>query len=145
MSRHPVEIRILAPGDGAVLDRVAEGVFDQAIQPDLAARCLAVPGNIFAVAVRDASVVGMAIATVLDRPDKPRALYIDEVSVAAEDRRQGIAGRLVSALLERGRAMGCTGAWLVTEEDNEEARGLYRSMRAEEATTLAVVYSWHLG
>jgi ribosomal protein S18 acetylase RimI-like enzyme len=34
---------------------------------------------------------------------------------------------LLAALLEHGRAIGCTEAWLGTEEDNVAARRLYES------------------
>src|SRR6185437_5888160 len=38
-----------------------------------------------------------------------------------------IVGRMLAELLTLGRALGCTEAWLGTEEDNVPARRLYES------------------
>ena len=52
--------------------------------------------------------------------------------------RQGIGGRLLDALFQIGRDLGCEEAWLGTEPDNAEALALYRSRKGPErlATTV---------
>ena len=75
-------IRILGPGDAAALDRVAEGVFDNAVDPRWTAEFLADSRHHLAVAVDDGRVVGMASAVHHVHPDKPPELWIDEVGVA---------------------------------------------------------------
>jgi len=59
-------------------------------------------------------------------PDKPAQLFVNEVGVAASHQSQGIGLRLLTALLEHGRRIGCTEAWVATEQNNIAARALYR-------------------
>jgi len=53
-------VRLLGPGDAAVLDRVVEGVFDNPIDPRWRAEFLADPRHHLAVAIDGDLVVGMA-------------------------------------------------------------------------------------
>lgn len=57
--------------------------------------------------------------------DKAPELWINEVGVAPTHHGQGIAPRLLGALLDRARALGCTEAWVLTSEDNAAARRAY--------------------
>ena len=84
-------IRILGPGDAAVLDHVAEGVFDNAVDPRWTAEFLADSRHHLAVAVDDGQVVGMASAVHYVHPDKPPELWINEVRV-------GPLGRIGTAM-----------------------------------------------
>lgn len=144
MPLETVEIRLLTAADQAVLQRVDPDVFDHPVRPDLAAEYLAAPGNLLAVAVHAGLVVGMASAIAYVHPDKPRQLFINEVGVSSRHHRQGLATRLVGALLERGRAMGCVEAWVATEVGNAPARALYASLQGVEDPDHAVVYTWRL-
>jgi aminoglycoside 6'-N-acetyltransferase I len=122
-----LEIRLLHLGDLAVLDKVADGVFDAPVQERLAREFLADARHHLAVAIDDGVVVGMASAVDYVHPDKAPQLWINEVGVAPTHQRRGIGRLLLEALLEHGRALGCTEAWLGTEEDNVAARRLYES------------------
>ena len=122
-----LEIRLLHLGDLAVLDNVADGVFDASVQERLAREFLVDPRHHLAVAIDDGVVVGMASAVDYVHPDKARQLWINEVGVAPTHQRRGIGRQLLAALLEHGRAIGCTEAWLGTEEGNVAARRLYES------------------
>lgn len=125
---HRIEVRILASNEAGVLDRVADDVFDGPVDPALAAEVVADPRHHLAVALEPAGVVvGMASAIHHVHPDKRPQLFVNEVGVAPTYRGQGIGSRLVEALLERARAIGCTEAWVLTEADNEAAQALYRS------------------
>lgn len=86
-------------------------------------------------------VVGMASGTVLLHPDKPPALFVNEVGVDEDLRNQGIGAALTQRLLDMGRARGCEGIWLATEGDNAPARALYRKLGARETKEI-VVYDW---
>jgi aminoglycoside 6'-N-acetyltransferase I len=90
-------IRILGPGDAAVLDHVAEGVFDNAVYPRWTAEFLADSRQ--RIAVDDGRVVGMESAVHYVHPDKPPELWINEVGVALTYRGLGIGRRLLDALL----------------------------------------------
>ena len=60
--------------------------------------------------------------------------------VAPAYQRRGIGKRVLAALLEHGRALGCTEAWLGAEESNIAARRLYVSAGAEEAPMVYVTF-----
>lgn len=137
-----VVVQLLTSADLAVLGRVAPGVFDHEIRPDLAARFFANPANLLAVAVADGVVVGMASGIAYVHPDKEPQLFVNEVGVAEPFRRRGVARRLVTALIARGREAGCVEAWVATEAGNAPARALYASLGGDEDDDLAVVYTW---
>jgi aminoglycoside 6'-N-acetyltransferase I len=126
-----IDIRLLGPNDRAVLSRVADDVFDGPVVERWTRECLTDARHHLVVALDDDVVVGMASAVHYVHPDKAPQLWINEVGVAPTHRRRGIGRRLLDALLAHGRTLGCTEAWLGTEEDNVPARGLYESAGSE--------------
>lgn len=136
------EIRLLGPGDLPMLDRIAEGVFDGPVQKRWARAFLEDARHHLVVAIDDGVVVGMASAVDYVHPDKAPQLWINEVGVAPTYQRRGIGRLLLEALLAHARALGCTEAWLGTEEENEPARRLYESMGG--AAEPFILYSFPL-
>jgi aminoglycoside 6'-N-acetyltransferase I len=126
-----IDIRHLRPGDEALLGDVAEDVFDHPIDPAHLAAYLADPGHMLLVAIAGGQVVGQARAIVHRHPDAGPELYVDNLGVAEDFRRQGIARRLMLALYELGRAAGCVETWVGTEPDNDPALSLYASLGGE--------------
>jgi ribosomal protein S18 acetylase RimI-like enzyme len=126
-----IDIRLLGPGDDAVLVRVADGVFDHPINPWYASEFLNDPRHHLAVALDDGVVVGFASGVHYIHPDKPPQLFINEVGVAPSYQNQGIGRSVLSALLESGRAAGCTEAWVGTERTNQAAMRLYAAAGGE--------------
>ena len=124
-----VELRRIGPDDTALFDRVADEVFDEAVDPARLAAYLAEPGHHMIVAIDDGVIIGQTAAVVHRHPDKPTELYIDEVGVAPGFQRRGIARRMLDAMLDHGKAIGCEEAWVGTEPDNLPARGLYEQRR----------------
>lgn len=122
-----VEIRRLAPGDAAILTRVADEVFDGPVDAGRVAAYLAEPSHLMLVALADDEVVAQVAAIIHKHPDKPTELYIDEVGVAPAFHRQGIARRMLDETFALGKALGCEEAWVGTEPDNHPARRLYES------------------
>ena len=120
-----IETRRLAPADASILGRVADDVFDAAVDPDRLANYLAEPGHLMIVAIAGGEVVGQVAAVIHRHPDKRTELYVDEVGVASAWRRHGIARRLLDEMLALGKALGCEEAWVGTEHDNVPARRLY--------------------
>ena len=120
-----IEIRRVGPGDAGLFDRVADDVFDDAIDGGRLAAYLAEPGHFMVVAVAAGEVVGQVAAVVHRHPDKPTELYLDEVGVAPALQRRGIARRMIDAMFAWGRELGCEEAWVGTEPDNLPARALY--------------------
>ncbi len=137
-----IEIRLLGPGDAAVLDRVADDVFDHAVDPRWTAAFLADARHHMHVALDDGIVVGMISAVDYVHPDKAPQLWINEVGVAPSHQRRGIARRLLDAMFAHGRTLGCTEAWLGTEDDNHPANALYRAAGSKPEPF--VLYSWEL-
>lgn len=144
--RTPGEIRIqfITAENAAILERVDEDVFDHPVDAKSLAGFLANPSNLLVVATVDEVVVGMASGIAYLHPDKPLQLFINEVGVSGRFQRRGIATRLVNAMLERGRELGCTEAWVATEEGNTAARALYSSLGGVEDKERAIVYVYTL-
>jgi len=141
-----IDIRILRAGDKAALDRVALDVFDDPIVPATARAFVADPRHHLAVAIDDGGVVGFVSAVHYLHPDMPSPeLWINEVSVAETHRGQGLAKRIMSAILETGRALGCSVAWVLTERDNAPAMRLYASSGGIEAPKDVVMFEFDLG
>ena len=118
-------IRLLGPGDASVLNNVAPGVFDNAIDPRWTAEFLSDPRHHLAMAIDEDWVVGMASGVHYVHPDKAPQLFINEIAVARPYQGQGIGRRLMERLLDRGRELGCRGAWLGTDRSNTAARRCY--------------------
>jgi aminoglycoside 6'-N-acetyltransferase I len=116
-----MDIRLLTPADAALLDNVADGVFDEDVDGRLTAEFLADPRHHLCVAVDDGAVVAFASAVHYVHPDKRAQLWINEVATAL------------------GRELGCTEAWVLTDEDNAAARALYGSAGGVESTGVVMV------
>lgn len=105
-----VTIRLLGPNDQSVLDRVADDVVNNPINPAWAAELLAAPRHHLAVATIEDQVIGFASGVHYLHPDKPPELWINEVGVASAHQGNGIGKRLLTALFERGCEVGCATA-----------------------------------
>lgn len=141
-----VAIQIWRAGPGDAARVLAARVFDNPANAQATLRFLgkvglADPRNILLVADLDGSAVGFVSGTVMDHPDKPRGLFVQELGVNEAAQRRGIARTLLAALRAEGRAMGCTATWVLTEEDNAAARATYSATGASE-TTGVVMYEW---
>ena len=111
-----------------MLRHVAPGVFDGPVDPRWTAEFLADPRHHLAVALDAGQVVGMASAVHYLHPDKAPQLWINEVGVAPTHQGHGLGRRLIEALLALGRTVGCTEAWVLTDDqENRAAHALYLS------------------
>jgi len=137
-----ITVTLLTAAQARVLDTVAADVFDNEVDPELAAQFLASDSNLLVVARDGGVVVGMASGLVYVHPDKPLALFVNEVGVAPSHQRRGIGRRLMKTLLDAARARGCVEAWVATETDNVAARGLYTDLGGIEDASPAVVYTF---
>jgi len=144
MEASHVTLHVVTAENAHLLDRVAPGVLDHEVRPELLSEFLANPMNHIVVAVSGGTVVGMATGISYVHPDKPLQLFVNEVGVADAYRRQGIGRGLVDLLLARGERIGCTEAWVATEVSNAAARALYTSTGGVEDEERAVVYTYEL-
>ena len=76
-------------------------------------------------------------------PDKPNALWINELGIATPWRRQGIATRLIAAICDHGRALACTAAWVIADPTTE-ATGFCRSLGAVRTCENRAMFSFDL-
>jgi ribosomal protein S18 acetylase RimI-like enzyme len=123
-----IEIRQVRPGDQGLFACVAEAVFDAPVDSARLSAYLAEPGHHMIVALHDGEMVGQVAAVVHRHPDKPTELYIDEVGVTPRLQRQGIARKMLDAMLALGKDLGCEEGWVGTEIDNRPARALYDAL-----------------
>jgi ribosomal protein S18 acetylase RimI-like enzyme len=119
-----VEIRILRPGDDELV-AAAVHLFDGPARPDATARFLAVDGHHLLIAYEGGLAVGFVSGVEVTHPDKGTEMLLYELAVEETFRRRGIGRALVEQLAARARAAGCYGMWVVTDHDNEAARGTY--------------------
>ncbi len=130
--RDDITFRHLGPDDLSLLVSVREGLFDNAVDPVQAAAFLADPLHEIMLALVGDGAVGMATGTVLLHPDKPPAMFVNEVGVREDWRRRGIGRAVTERLIAVARARGCKGIWLGTEPDNDAALALYRGLGGDE-------------
>lgn len=130
------------PSNAHLLDKVAVGTFDHAIDPERLERYLAGSANWMAVAVHEGLVVGMLMVVIHDHPDKPTELFLDEIGTGDDWRRKGIANTLMLKLFERADAEGIEEIWLGTEPDNDAANGLYQRFKHEREDAVIYYFDW---
>jgi aminoglycoside 6'-N-acetyltransferase I len=135
---------MLDEADVSVLERVAPGVFDHPVDRDCTAAFLADPHLHIAVAIEDEQVVGFASAVDYIHPDKPRAMWINEVAVAPGRRNAGIGAGVLRALLAKAQAIGCAEAWVLTDAGNGPAVALYESAGGQEERPGQRMYAFAL-
>lgn len=137
-------IRSLTQDDLALLMNVAEGVFDNSIEPTYAAEFLNDPRHHIVVAIADGHVIGFASAVHYIHPDKPPELWINEVGVAPSYHRQGIGKAIMEEMLRLGRELDCRNAWVLTDRGNEPANHLYRSVGGEADAGETIMYEFKI-
>lgn len=138
-------VRLLGPGDAALLLGADPEVYDRPVDPARSAVFLADPRHHVAVALVEGRVVGSATAVHYVHPDQSPTLFIVEVAVAAPFQRAGLARRMLDVLFAHGRTLGCTSAWVGTEADNVAARALYQAAGGALDQDAFVTYSFDLG
>jgi ribosomal protein S18 acetylase RimI-like enzyme len=117
-----VTIRRLGPGDEAVVRHLAEVA---APQSDL----LAEERTILLVAFDGHDPVGFLLAyELLRRRGDPSQLFVYEVGVDEGHRRRGVATALFRELARLARSRGIRHGFVLTNEANEAAMELYRSV-----------------
>ena len=121
-------IKILSKADLPILLNVADDVFDNPVDKDLASEFLADPRHHIVAAMDDSVLIGFASAVHYIHPDKPPELWINEVGVAPSHQKQGIGTAIMKEMLRLGQDLGCKIAWVLTEKENEAANGLYKSV-----------------
>lgn len=120
-----METCILKSGDGALLKRSQAWVrphLDLSLD-----RCEELIGNLqncFVIALVDRQPVGLAVAYLLERFDC-RKLFLYEIDTHPDHLRRGAATAMLAALKDHGRLRGLEEIFVITNEGNAAAMGLY--------------------
>lgn len=87
---------------------------------------------------------GFASAVEVFHPDKRCELFLNEIAVMEGGRRRGVARALINDLKRVGREQGCVSMWVLTDEDNAPAMGLYRSTGGRWDREQSVMFEYDL-
>ena len=128
-----ISVRMLGATDVALFDDDPTGFID-GIDAGVAAALLDDPSRHVAIAIAGGHIVGVAFA--LQR--EGRELVVADVAVAPSHRRRGVGRRLLAALLERGRAVGCREASVEAAHDDAALRALCAAAGGVEETPARV-------
>jgi aminoglycoside 3-N-acetyltransferase I len=80
---------------------------------------------------------GYAVAVRLPKADARRGfLFVDELLVLPQFRRQGVATGLLGHIEQLARTLGLAGVRLLARPENEAARGLYQRAGFQESASL---------
>jgi aminoglycoside 6'-N-acetyltransferase I len=118
-------IMVVTQGRLALLDAVADDVFDNPVDMARARACLRSPDYRLLVAVAEGVVIGQIRGFLQHQPDDAPWLYIDNLGVAEAWKRQGVATALLDRLADWSVRKGAGLVWLGSVPDNEEATGFY--------------------
>lgn len=127
-----IDVRLLTPADLAVLSHVAEDVFDDPINERSARAFLKDANHVLVVATdgaRDNLVVGFASGVKTLHPDKEiPELFINELGVAPQYQRRGIATAIMKTLFADAKKARCRIGWVPVDVDNDVALAFYKAI-----------------
>lgn len=139
-----LSVRMAVSADAAILLSSGDRIFDAAADPDLVAGFLADPRHHLSIAVAGETLVGMCSGVHYIHPDKPAQMWINELGVDEDWRRQGIATRLMGVMTNHAETLHCTEAWVISDP-TEMALGFYQSLGWEKTGTHLAMFSFSLG
>lgn len=119
-----MDIRILGPGDEALLIAAVELADEGPLSPDRAAAMLAEPDLVNVVAVDDGHAVGFIYGYVLRRYEAT-SFFIYSVDTAPGHQRRGYARAMLDTLSEIGRSGRWDEMFVFTNQSNPAALALY--------------------
>lgn len=89
-------------------------------------------GTIFLVCYDNGVFAGVASACILLKPYGESWLYLDEIDVPVNMRKQGAGSLMMKELFEIARKKGCVEVLVGTEKDNKIAQSFYESLQPTE-------------
>lgn len=122
--------------------KVGDQLFDNPVKPERTIEFLSDPRHHLILGFDGDDVVAMASALHYVHPDKDPALFINEVGVIDDYQNNGIGRKIVKAMINHGKNIGCTDIWVATETSNAPARACYIAAGGTEDDDHAVVYVW---
>lgn len=138
-----VGVRRASSGDHGEVARF-EDAFDHDVLPDQTRRFLLDDRHHLLLGYVDDRPAGFVSAVEVFHPDKQPELFLNEIGVVEDARRRGVARALIEELKRLGRERGCVAMWVLTDEDNEAAMGLYRTTGGRWDGTPHVMFEYDL-
>jgi len=129
----------LTTGDEAEVVAAAH-LFDHPPERAWTDRFLREPTHHLLVAYREGVPAGFISGVEMIHPDKGTEMFLYELAVAPEWRRQGIAKALIEELVSLAKQTGCYGMWVLTDDDNEAALASYPSAGGKPSPQ--VMFAW---
>jgi ribosomal protein S18 acetylase RimI-like enzyme len=121
-----IAISRLGPGDAARAVETVRAFKGRSRSASALESFLRNPANYLLVAEAEREPAGFLLAYRLERADRNEPqMFVYEVEVAEAWRRRGVGSRLLDAIQSLARAEGMFEAFVLTNRDNEAARGLY--------------------
>ena len=142
--RDGVSVRRANRGDEREVARF-EAAFDYQVIAEETRRFLADERHHLLLGYVDDRPAGFVSAVEIFHPDKRAELFLNEIGVIDEERRRGVARALIEELKRLGHERGCGNIWVLTDEDNAAAMGLYRSTGGQWDGNSHVMFEYDLG
>lgn len=136
-----IEIRRLTPDDDATLNGLVLDFHDLSIPLDRCREILENENNYIMAAFKDDEAVGWTVSYRLQRYTKDE-MFLYEVDVSPDYRRQGIATALVENIKTFTAENGFQGLFVMTNAENDEAMGLYGKTGATRKSGDDVLFEW---
>jgi ribosomal protein S18 acetylase RimI-like enzyme len=130
------------PGDEGEVARF-EQAFDHEVLPDETRRFLGDDRHHLLLGYVHGRPAGFVSAVEVFHPDKRSELFLNEIAVSEGVRRRGEARALIDELKRVGRELGCVSMWVLTDEGNAAAMGLYRSTGGSWEGGASVMFEYH--
>jgi ribosomal protein S18 acetylase RimI-like enzyme len=135
-------IRRLGPQDELLVMQAAD-LFDNPPRQEWVATFLRTRTHHLLIAYRSGRPLGFVTAVEMTHPDKGAEMFVYELSVAPEDRRQGVAKALLRDLTVLARERGCYDMWVLADQDNVAALNLYGSTGAtRDGEPVMLTWDW---
>lgn len=138
-----LEIFQLGPEDATRAQANCALFWDMSAADDNLNAYLKDPNCLLLVAEIDGEPVGQIVGYLLQRWDSKRPkLFLYSIDVVASHRRQGIARRLLEALLRIGEDAGSGSVFVITSESNTAAMHLYPVLGGTRINPDDVMFEW---
>lgn len=138
-----MEVRRLVPGDEEVVRELSRRVGRPPLDREGAARFLANERNHLVVAFESDEPVGMLLGHELDRRHgDARKMFLYEIDVREDRRRQGIGSTLMTRFRELCCERGYPFAWVLTDEENPPAMAFYAACGGERVHPDEVMFTF---
>jgi len=140
----PIKVEVVVSPDAVA---AAAALFDDPVVARATAAFMADERHHLLIGYIGDRPAGFVTAVELLHPDKPQAeMFLYELGVDRQHRRQGLATALLERLIELCRERGCGEMFVLTDEDNVPAIGTYRKAGGvPESAGIMFHWDWRRG